>query len=206
MSNKKGSNKVYCYDDTNSDKDNLDMVVTAGTTTVATTTATSTTAAMATVVVANNGSDRDATTTEDNNKDTNSDKDNLEDNVDKDEDKDQWEVVRLITPNEKKVECGSDECSDPAVATWSPISDPDFKFDLCKNCQDEHMGGYDNDRVVPNTNSTTTNNKDLEDLVDDSDSEGEQEDGDHGGDSDSDGGTKQYLYTSYWYAFHKRRG
>ena len=172
MSNKKGSNKVYCYDDTNSDKDNLDMVVTAGTTTVATTTATSTTAAMATVVVANSGSDRDATTTEDNNKDTNSDKDNLEDNVDKDEDKDQWEVVRLITPNEKKVECGSDECSDPAVATWSPISDPDFKFDLCKNCQDEHMI----DKTDSNYNFRAEEEQEEDDNDNDSDSEGDHGD------------------------------
>ena len=58
------------------------------------------------------------------------------------------------------------------------------------------MGGYDKDRVVPNTNFTTTNNEDRVDD-DDSDSESEREDGDHGsdGDSDSDGGTKQYLYT-----------
>ena len=188
-----------------------------------TVTAAATTAAMATVTVVVTASAMTSTTAattgtlaasmaldKKNNKDTDSDKDDLDNNNsnnnNEDEDKDQWDVVCVITPNEEKVECGTDKCSDPAVVTWSPISDPDFKFDLCKNCQDEHMGGYDNDRVVPNTNSTTTNNKDLEDLVDDSDSEGEQEDGDHGGDSDSDGGTKQYLYTSYWYAFHKRRG
>ena len=110
------------------------------------------------------------------------------------EDEDMWEVVRVISPDEEKVECGTEECSDPAVATWSPNTDPDFKFDLCKNCQDEQMGGYDNDRVVPNTNPTTTNN---EEQVDDSDSEGEQEDNDLGsdGDGDGDGGTMQYLYT-----------
>jgi len=98
------------------------------------------------------------------------------------EDEDLFDLVREITPDEETVECGTDNCSDPAVATWTTNNDPNFMIHLCQDCEDEQMGEYDNNRVVPNTNYTTTNNEDRVDMEDGDD---EQEDGDGDGNGDT---------------------
>ena len=53
-----------------------------------------------------------------------------------------WDVVQVIPTEEEKVQCRNDGCTNQAVATWSSNIDPEDKWDYCKKCQLEEMGGW----------------------------------------------------------------
>ena len=45
-----------------------------------------------------------------------------------------WDVIRVISTEEEKLECRNNGCTDQAVVTWSSNINPDDKWDICEKC------------------------------------------------------------------------